>query len=39
MLKELTTADGLKIRGNIGVLDQVFFTDEAWFHLNGYVNS
>jgi len=27
------------IRDNIGVLDQVFFTDEAWFHLSGYVNS
>jgi hypothetical protein len=27
------------IRGNIGVLDQVLFTDEAWFHLSGYVNS
>jgi len=27
------------IRGNIGVLEQVFFTDEAWFHLSGYVNS
>jgi hypothetical protein len=27
------------IHGNIGVLDQVFFTDEAWFHLSGYVNS
>jgi hypothetical protein len=27
------------IRGNIGVLHQVFFTDEAWFHLSGYVNS
>jgi len=27
------------IRGNIGVLDQMFFTDEAWFHLSGYVNS
>ena len=27
------------IRGNIGVLDHVFFTDEAWFQLNGYVNS
>jgi hypothetical protein len=27
------------IRGNIGVLDQVFFTDEVWFHLSGYVNS
>jgi hypothetical protein len=27
------------IRGNIGVLDQVFFTDEAWFHLSGHVNS
>jgi hypothetical protein len=26
------------IRGNIGVLDQVFLTDEAWFHLSGYVN-
>jgi hypothetical protein len=27
------------IRGNIGVLDQVFFfTDEAWFHLSGYIN-
>jgi hypothetical protein len=23
------------IRGNIGVLDQVFFKDEAWFHLSG----
>jgi hypothetical protein len=27
------------IRGNIGVLDQVFSTDKAWFHLSGYVNS
>ena len=27
------------LRGNIGVLDQVFFTDEAWFHPSGYVNS
>ena len=27
------------IRGNIGVSDQVFFTDEAWFNLGGYVNS
>jgi hypothetical protein len=27
------------IRDNIGVLDQVFFTDKAWFHLSGYVNS
>jgi hypothetical protein len=27
------------ICGNIGVLDQVFFTDEAWFHLSGYINS
>jgi hypothetical protein len=27
------------IRGNIGVLDQIFFTDEAWFHLSGYVIS
>ena len=27
------------IRGNTGVLDQVFFTDEAWFHLSGYINS
>jgi hypothetical protein len=27
------------IRGNTGVLDQVFFTDEAWFHFRGYVNS
>ena len=27
------------IRGNIDVLDQVFLTDEAWFHLSGYVNS
>jgi hypothetical protein len=26
------------IRGNIGVLDQVVFTDEVWFHLSGYVN-
>jgi hypothetical protein len=26
------------IRGNIVVLHQVFFTDEAWFHLSGYVN-
>lgn len=26
------------IRGNIGILDQLFFTDEAWFHLGGYVN-
>jgi hypothetical protein len=27
------------IRGKICVLDQVFFADEAWFHLSGYVNS
>jgi hypothetical protein len=27
------------IRGNTGVLHQVFFTDEAWFHLSGYVSS
>jgi hypothetical protein len=27
------------IRGNIGFLEQVFFTDEAWFHLSGYENS
>jgi hypothetical protein len=27
------------IRGNTGVLDQVIFTEEAWFHLSGYVNS
>jgi hypothetical protein len=27
------------IHGNISVLDQVFFTDEAWFHRSGYVNS
>jgi hypothetical protein len=27
------------IRGNTGVLDQVFFTDKVWFHLSGYVNS
>ena len=27
------------ICGNIGVSDQVFFADEAWFHLSGYVNS
>jgi len=26
------------ILDNIGVLDQMFFTDRAWFHLNGYVN-
>ena len=28
-----------QIHGNNGVLDQVFFTDKAWFHLSGYVNS
>jgi hypothetical protein len=27
------------IRGNIGVLDQVLYTDESWFHFSGYVNS
>ena len=27
------------IHGNTGVLDQVFFTDKAWFHRSGYVNS
>ena len=27
------------IRGNIGILDQVCFTVEAWFHLSGYVHS
>jgi len=24
---------------NPGILDVFFFTDKAWFHLNGYVNS
>ena len=24
---------------NPGILDVTFFTDEAWFHLSGYVNS
>jgi hypothetical protein len=23
----------------IGILDVTFFTDEAWFHLSGYVNT
>jgi hypothetical protein len=27
------------IRGGIDVLDKVFYSDEAWFHLSGYVNS
>ena len=27
------------IRCNTGVLDQVFFTDEVWFHLSVYINS
>jgi hypothetical protein len=27
------------IRSNIGVLNQVIFTDKAWFHLSGYINS
>lgn len=27
------------IRNDISVLDKVFFSDEAWFHLSGYVNS
>jgi hypothetical protein len=25
------------IRGTIGVLDKVYFRDEAWFHLSGRV--
>jgi hypothetical protein len=28
----------LHLRG-IDILDKVFFGDEAWFHLSGYVNS
>jgi hypothetical protein len=24
---------------HLGILDFVWFTDEAWFHLSGYVNS
>ncbi|KAG8241601.1 hypothetical protein J6590_083458 [Homalodisca vitripennis] len=27
------------IEDNTEILDQVLFTDEAWFHLQGYVNS
>lgn len=27
------------VREGINVMDSVFFTDEAWFHLDGYVNS
>jgi hypothetical protein len=27
------------IRGGIDILDKVFYSDEAWFHLSGYVNS
>lgn len=26
------------IRNNINILDKTFFSDEAWFHLSGYVN-
>jgi hypothetical protein len=27
------------VREGINVLDNVFFSDEAWLHLNGYINS
>jgi hypothetical protein len=27
------------IRGGIDILDKVLCSDEAWFHLSGYVNS
>ena len=27
------------IHKNVSTLDKTFFTDEAWFHLNGYINS
>jgi hypothetical protein len=27
------------IRGGIHILDKVLYSDEAWFHLSGYVNS
>jgi uncharacterized protein YkuJ len=27
------------VREGINVLDNAFFSDEAWFHLNGYINS
>jgi hypothetical protein len=27
------------IQGGIDILDKVFYSDEAWFHLSGYVNS
>ncbi|KDR23996.1 hypothetical protein L798_07935 [Zootermopsis nevadensis] len=27
------------VRDGVGILDNIFFTDEAWFHLSGYVNS
>jgi hypothetical protein len=27
------------ICNNMSIWDQTFLTDEAWFHLNGYINS
>jgi len=27
------------IRDNFGVLDQMIFTDEEWFHLSGCINN
>jgi hypothetical protein len=27
------------IQGGIDILDKVFYSDEAWFHLSGYINS
>lgn len=27
------------IRNNVAVLDKTFFSDEAWFHLSGFVNT
>jgi hypothetical protein len=27
------------IRNDVSILDKTFCTDEAWFHLNGYIKS
>jgi hypothetical protein len=39
-IKGCITADGSgNVQNGIGILENVFFPDEAWFHLSGYENS
>jgi hypothetical protein len=38
-LKESNPVKRLEFIQKIGILDRTYFTDEALFHLSGYINS